>query len=150
LVISRAKNLWHCMGACSAGGSVIDWVMRAEGVSFRHAVELLRQGAPTSSDDRPAPKRTSVPKLTAPFDVSAEDRELLGEVVGFYHHTLRESPEAIGFLERRRIAHPEAVERFRLGYANRPLGYRLPDKNRNRRGHPGPPATPGHLPSVWP
>jgi hypothetical protein len=27
---------------------VIDWVMRVEGVSFRHAVELLRDGvAPT-------------------------------------------------------------------------------------------------------
>ncbi|MGH8777284.1 MAG: CHC2 zinc finger domain-containing protein, partial [Jiangellaceae bacterium] len=129
LVISPAKNLWHCMGACGAGGSVIDWVMRAEGVSFRHAVELLRNGAPTSSDG-PVSMRTSVRKLTAPFDVSAEDRELLSEVVGFYHQTLRESPEAIGFLGRRRIAHPEAVERFRLGYANRTLGYRLPDKNR--------------------
>ncbi|MBW3613901.1 MAG: toprim domain-containing protein [Actinobacteria bacterium] len=130
LVISPAKNLWHCMGACAAGGSVIDWVMRAEGVSFRHAVELLRNGAPTSSADGPAPKRTSVPKLSVPFDVSVEDRELLGEVVGFYHQTLRESPDAIGFLERRRIAHREAVERFRLGFANRTLGYRLPQKNR--------------------
>jgi DNA primase len=130
LVISPAKNLWHCMGACAAGGSVIDWVMRAEGVSFRHAVELLRNGAPTSSTEGPAPKRTSVPKLTAPFDVSVEDRDLLGEVIGFYHQTLRESPDAIGFLERRRIAHPEAVERFRLGHANRTLGYRLPQKNR--------------------
>src|SRR5580700_12272891 len=42
LVISPAKGLWHCLGACQAGGSVIDWVMRAEGVSFRHAVEILR------------------------------------------------------------------------------------------------------------
>ena len=42
LVISPQKNLWHCLGACQTGGSVIDWVMRAEGVSFRHAVELLR------------------------------------------------------------------------------------------------------------
>ena len=41
LVISPKKNLWHCLGACGRGGSVIDWVMRAEGVSFRHAVELL-------------------------------------------------------------------------------------------------------------
>jgi len=32
LVISPKKNLWHCLGACRAGGSVIDWVMRAEGV----------------------------------------------------------------------------------------------------------------------
>ncbi len=46
LVISPARNLWHCLGACQAGGSVIDWVMRAEGVSFRHAVELLRDGMP--------------------------------------------------------------------------------------------------------
>ena len=42
LVISPAKNLWHCLGACQAGGSVIDWVIRAEGLTFRHAVELLR------------------------------------------------------------------------------------------------------------
>src|SRR5689334_6766502 len=42
LVITSAKNLWHCLGACQAGGSAIDWVMRSEGVSFRHAVELLR------------------------------------------------------------------------------------------------------------
>jgi DNA primase len=42
LVITPSKNLWHCLGACQAGGTVIDWVMRAEGVSFRHAVELLQ------------------------------------------------------------------------------------------------------------
>jgi hypothetical protein len=41
LVISPKKNLWHCLGACQAGGTVIDWVMRTRGVSFRLAVELL-------------------------------------------------------------------------------------------------------------
>src|SRR6266481_2781909 len=45
LVITPAKNLWHCLGACQTGGSVIDWVMKAEGVSFRHAVELLQNDA---------------------------------------------------------------------------------------------------------
>jgi DNA primase len=49
LVISSRKNLWHCLGACQAGGSVIDWVMKAEGVSFRHAVELLRADLPLTS-----------------------------------------------------------------------------------------------------
>ncbi|MHB8303999.1 MAG: CHC2 zinc finger domain-containing protein [Acidobacteriaceae bacterium] len=43
LVITPAKNLWHCLGACNAGGTVIDWVMKAQGVSFRHAVELLKE-----------------------------------------------------------------------------------------------------------
>ena len=42
LVVSPKTNLWHCLGACQAGGSVIDWVMRCEGVSFREAVERLR------------------------------------------------------------------------------------------------------------
>jgi DNA primase len=27
LVISPAKNLWHCLGACNEGGDVIQWVM---------------------------------------------------------------------------------------------------------------------------
>lgn len=51
LVVTPAKHLWHCMGACQAGGSVIDWVMRTERVSFRHAVERLRTraGATTSA-----------------------------------------------------------------------------------------------------
>ena len=40
LVVSPKRHLWHCLGACQAGGSVIDWVMRSEGVSFRQAVEL--------------------------------------------------------------------------------------------------------------
>ncbi|MCP5474728.1 MAG: hypothetical protein H7A19_07770 [Rhodanobacteraceae bacterium] len=43
LVVSPKTNLWHCLGACQVGGSVIDWVMKFEGVSFRRAVELLRQ-----------------------------------------------------------------------------------------------------------
>src|SRR6476660_1646896 len=47
LVISPEKNLWHCLGACQAGGSVIDWVMRAQSVSFRHAAELLREDIPS-------------------------------------------------------------------------------------------------------
>ena len=42
LVITPKQNLWHCLGACQCGGSVIDWVMKAEGVSFRHAVKLLQ------------------------------------------------------------------------------------------------------------
>ena len=42
LVITPKQNLWHCLGACQTGGSVIDWVMKSEGVSFRHAVELLQ------------------------------------------------------------------------------------------------------------
>jgi len=29
-VVTPSKNLWHCLGACQTGGSVIDFVMKAE------------------------------------------------------------------------------------------------------------------------
>jgi DNA primase len=130
LVVSPEKNLWHCLGACQAGGSVIDWVIRAEGVSFRHAVELLRDGvAPSALDGRRA-ARSTVAKLPSPLPIGADERELLERVVGFYAQTLRESPEALAVLERRGLGGGELIDRFRLGYANRTLGYRLPAKNR--------------------
>jgi DNA primase len=130
LVISPGKNLWHCLGACQAGGSVIDWVMRAEGVSFRHAVELLRDGMPALSPAGRAPGRSTVRKLASPVDRAAADDELLGQVIGYYHQVLKESPDALAYLARRKIGHPEAIEAFGLGCADRTLGLRLPDKRR--------------------
>jgi DNA primase catalytic core len=138
LVITPAKNLWHCMGACNMGGTAIDWVMKAEGISFRHAVELLRKDhlfitdgsrALAASPIQPV-KKSTVPKLPAPLTVEAEDRELLLEVVGFYRDALNQSPEAMRYLESRGLRSPEMVERFRLGFANRTLGYGLEAKNR--------------------
>jgi hypothetical protein len=129
-VVSPSKNLWRCHGACQTGGSVVDFVMRVEAVSFRHAVDLLRQGVTTGPVDGLPPKASTVAKLPALAAPSVEDRELLGRVVGFYADTLAESPEALAYLARRRIDDPDAVAMFRLGYANRTLGYRLPGSNR--------------------
>jgi DNA primase catalytic core len=130
LVISPKKNLWNCLGACRRGGDVIEWVMRAEGVSFRHAVELLREDHfPLAASSRPV-KSSSVPKLPAPVSRDADDRALLLQVVSYYHETLKETPEALKYLESRGLKSSEMIERFRMGFANRTLGYRLPEKNR--------------------
>jgi DNA primase catalytic core len=130
LVVSPSKNLWHCLGACQAGGSVIDFVMKAEGVSFRHAVELLREGLPNAATGARPIKISTVRKMPPPFERDAGDVEILGQVIGFYHETLKQSAEALSYLESRGICHGEAIDRFKLGYANRSLGYRLPAKNR--------------------
>jgi len=135
LVITPTKNLWHCLGACQAGGTPIDWVMRAEGVSFRHAVELLQNdalplAASASLNSTPPPKQSTVKKLPMPIEPDAQDAPLLMQVIDYYHQSLLQSPEATKYLEKRGIASAEAVRTFKLGYANRTLGYRLPDANR--------------------
>ena len=145
-MITPGKNLWHCLGACGTGGSVIDWVMRAEGVSFRHAVELLRKDhLPLAAGPVAAVKQSTVRKLPAPVTAEAGNGELLGTIVGFYQDALRESPEALKYLESRGLHSAALVARFRLGFANRTLGYRLEAKNR-AGGAAGAVAGAGHLP----
>ncbi len=137
LVISPGKNLWHCFG-CGAAGGPIDWVMKTRGVSFRHAVELLREGLPSSAAgsaaETAAPiKRTTVRALPAPVAFDADDAQLLGQVADYYAATLKQSSEALAYLESRGIAGSaaaEAIDTFKLGYANRTLGLRLPEKTR--------------------
>ena len=51
-------------------------------------------------------------------------------MIEYYHETLLNSPEALDYLKRRGIGSEEAIKTFKLGYANRTLGYRLPEKNR--------------------
>ena len=127
LIVTPAKNLFHCFG-CGAAGGPIDWVMKRNGVSFRHAVELLREGLPAMTDA--TVKRTTVRALPPPVACDADDQALLDQVVGYYHQTLKQSPEALAYLKARGIDHPEAIDGFKLGFANRTLGLRLPDKRR--------------------
>jgi len=127
LTITPDKNLFHCFG-CGAAGGPIDWVMKKNGVSFRHAVELLREGLPGVTDE--TVKHSSVRALPPPVSLDADDQALLDQVIGYYHESLKKSPEALGYLQRRGIDKGEAVERFKLGFADRTLGLRLPEKNR--------------------
>jgi len=131
LVITPSKNLWHCLGACNEGGTVIDWVMKAQGVSFRHAVELLKEDhLPLVAEPIQPVKHGTVRKLPPPVARDADDRALLLQVTDYYNESLKQSPEALKYLEARGLKSPEIIDHFRLGFANRTLGYRLPAKNR--------------------
>jgi DNA primase len=133
LVITPAKNLWHCLGACQAGGTAIDWVMRAEGISFRHAVELLQNDAlplAASASTSAPPKQSTVKKLPTALERDVEDVKLLVQVIEYYHQSLLQSPEGLEYLQRRGIGSEEAIRTFKLGFANRTLRDRLPEKNR--------------------
>jgi DNA primase len=139
LLLTPADNTWRCDAGCqAAGGRVLDWVMRAEGVSRRLAVELLRSDLGTleafSAQKRGRQKGRVAEKSTTPklggFETTAADHVLLRSVFDYYHATLKESPEALAYLERRGLKSAEMIKRFRLGFANRTLAYRLPQKNR--------------------
>ena len=86
LAITPDKNLFHCFG-CGAAGGPIDWVMKKNGVSFRHAVELLREGLPGVTDE--TVKHSTVRALPPPVSLDADDQALLDQVIGYYHDALK-------------------------------------------------------------
>ena len=131
LSVTPSTNKWRCMG-CGLGGTVIDWVMHSEGVSTGHALEMLRRdivpmGAPLAG---PPPKKSTVPKLPSPLTAEGDDRQLMLEVTAFYNDTLKQTPDAMRYLEKRGLKSSEMLERFKLGFSDRMLGPTLPASNR--------------------
>lgn len=127
-IISPEKNLWNCLGACGEGGDVISFVMKVEGVSFRYALELLRDGYAPDATGKVV-KKATVQKLEA-FERDENDAAMLTRVTDYYHNILKDAPEGLAYLEKRGLTHPDLVDTFKLGLSNRTLGYRLPAKNR--------------------
>ena len=132
LIISPDKNLWHCLGACNEGGSVIEFIMKIEGVSFRHAVELLQNGLPhlaagLKKEVKPV-KHASSRKLPTEFDGIKDSQALVNRVIDYYHNTLKQNYESLAYLSKRGLNNPELIDHFKLGFANRTLAYRLPIK----------------------
>jgi DNA primase catalytic core len=124
--VTPSKNLWNCLAGCG-GGDTLQLVMKKEGVSFRHAVEILQRktGATPAAPVLKTRQGTEHPVLVDPATAMA-DHALLKHVADFYHQTFLNDPKAMKYLEQRKCFHPEAVKLFRLGYANRTLGYRVP------------------------
>lgn len=129
LVVTPVKNLWHCFG-CQIGGGPIDWVIKQRGVSFRHAVEMLKADPSLAAGSAAPIKRCTVRALPAPVALDADDQALLAQTTDYYHERLKECPEALAYLVARGLDHPQLVDTFRLGVADRSLGLRLPEKNR--------------------
>jgi DNA primase catalytic core len=129
LVVTPAKNLWHCF-SCQIGGGPIDWVMKQRSVSFRHAVELLRNGSDAAAAQRGRGNRL----LPAPVALDAGDQVLMDQAIRYYQERLKQTPEALAYLARRGLDDAELIERHRIGFADRTLGLRLPEKTR-KAGH---------------
>jgi len=128
-IVSPHKNLWHCMSS-GQGGSVIDFVIKHDGVSFRHAALLLKEQNPHLFGSKGGPvKKATTAKLAPPVSFDADDKTLLAEVLGYYQEALAENASARAYLGSRGITE-EAAQAFGVGYADRTLGLRLPQRNR--------------------
>lgn len=131
-IVTPDKGLWHCM-ACGKAGNPIQFVQAHDGISFRHAYELLAHGqsvAFTGASRQGPVKQATIPKLPCPLDPAADDATLFGQVIDYYHQKLKQSASALAYLESRGLRHDEMIEHFQIGFADRTLGLRLPDKNR--------------------
>ena len=129
-IVSPHKGLFHCM-ACGAAGNVIQFVQRFDGISFRHAYELLASGGPAAfQHHRGQLKQNTIPKLPCPLDVRNDDDTLLGQVANYYHSRLKQTPAALDYLETRGLDDEELLQFWQIGFADRTLGLRLQNKNR--------------------
>jgi integrase/recombinase XerD len=66
--------------------------------------------------------------MTEPLslDPTADDQTLLRKVVDFYHRALRTHDRALQYLAQRGIDDPDAIDRFRLGFADRSSALTFP------------------------
>ena len=130
MIITPGKNLFHCP-ACGTGGDVIAFIQKFDGVSFRHAIELLKNGSVTQlMKSTSKTKLVTIRKLEAPVELDADDQKQLQQTIDYYHQRLIETQPALEYLKKRGVYCPEAIKTFKLGYGDRTLGLRLPHKNR--------------------
>jgi DNA primase catalytic core len=129
LIVSPDKGLWHCM-ACGKAGNPIQFVQAHDGISFRHAYELLAGGSKEAYVSRPLTKQSTVPVLPCPLDPEADDTTLLQQVTTYYQERLKAAPPARSYLGSRGLDSDDLISRHRLGFADRTLGLRLPEANR--------------------
>ena len=111
---------FYCFG-CGAGGDVLDFVGRMEGLTLPEAMRRLGDGSTVlafhSLPRRPAPTpRPSAPPTSAPRSRPAEWRRCGSTPV-----ELRRSPGARAYLASRGVG-PDAAPRLGLGYASRATG----------------------------
>ena len=109
--VSPDKQIFHCFG-CGAGGNVITFISKIEGIGFKEAVENLAEKA----------------NISLPVNTSQEDNkieELKSKVykvntftANYYHKRLYEPRSKIGqeYVKQRKLTN-ETLEAYNLGFS---------------------------------
>ena len=109
--VSPDKQIFHCFG-CGAGGNVITFISKIEGIGFKEAIENLAERA----------------NISLPVNTSQEDNkleELKSKVykvnsftANYYHKRLYEPRSKIGqeYVKKRKLTN-ETLEAYNLGFS---------------------------------
>ena len=125
------KQVWCCLGACSAGGKVlggdvVELARRLWNVSLSEAVERLggRTVAALAPRGGSRPPLRVVPRPGGPRPPAGA---LLSQVAGFYHQAFTASPKARDYVASRGIGDPALLGVLPVGYADGSLLERAPE-----------------------
>jgi len=134
LIVTPGKGFFRCMaGHCGKTGNAIQFVQFFDGVSFRHAFDLLATGGKAAFEQTNGKvKINTVPKLPCPLESQADDPLLMRQVINYYHKAL-DGPSgaaALSYFEKRGLYDPGLLREFKIGACDRSLGVRLPLNNR--------------------
>ena len=126
--VNPARGIFHCFG-CGAGGNVVTFIMRMEGLNFPQAVKFLAKRVGVDIPERP---------LTRDEKRKVDEQELqyrINELAGEFYRRVLESDEAggagRGYLERRGVDSATSAT-YRMGFA--PEGWDNLAKYLQRKG----------------
>ena len=106
--VDQTRQSWRCFGACATGGDIFGFIMKAENLEFRDALQRLAQQAGVTL---PSPERRSEQEDSFKLNESAREyfQQYLASSMGV---------DARAYLEHRGIS-KESISRFELGLSPR-------------------------------
>lgn len=106
--VDPERGFWRCFGACNVGGDVFSFVQKVENLTFPEAAEKLarRYGLPFQRGGESAERASERERLLRANALAER----------FFREQYRLALPVQTYVARRGLS-PEAVERFRLGYA---------------------------------
>lgn len=106
---------WHCFG-CGAGGSLIDFVMRRQGIGeFAQACDVTARLLGLDDISRPRRPPRPLRSLQPPAPARPDPPPIPHALARGYHQALLEAPGALRWLERHKALPLDAVRIFCLG-----------------------------------
>lgn len=113
--VNREKQVFHCFG-CGAGGGLMQFVMRAEGLDFVESLKLLAERAGIV-----LPEQGDIGRDDALYKQRKTILEINRQTARFYYEMLTKSAEGkigLDYLFSRRIS-PKTIVAYGLGYSPR-------------------------------